>query len=112
MSTATLNTIMNMLNDLSADEKRSLNKSLIARIKLDQTRSSLAASASINIGDIVWFSKPGRGRNAGIHFMKVDGFNRAFTAVVGYECDCNGVRKLPQMKWTAETSLVKHINSL
>jgi hypothetical protein len=100
-----IQSILTQLAALSIDDQRAVNRHLVDMIKRKQRGQMIAASAKLNIGQIVRFTKPGRGRNAGTHFIKIESFNRAGTAVVGHEVDPTTKQQKPfSPRWTVSTT--------
>jgi hypothetical protein len=100
-----INQITPLLKDLSREELLELNKMIVQSIR-DKTQDNCRkVSSQLSVGTQVSFMIP-RGRNAGLHYMIIEKFNRAGTAVVGFECGSDGQKRLPAMRWTVASSLV------
>ena len=99
-----LENLIQQIKELSVGEKRSLNAVLVEMINHERSIEAQSASAKFQIGDIVAFTKSGRGRHAGTHYVKVMSFNRARTAIVGPECSRDGTELPFGSKWTVATT--------
>ena len=100
----TLSQILLAASQLSVEQQLELNKGLCEMIRRSRRAQATVLAAKFVPGQIIRFVKSGRGRHAGLHYVKVDGFNRAGTCIVGYECDAQG-NKLPlAVKWTVATT--------
>lgn len=93
-----------MLNTLTVSEMLELNKALCAKIRLKRQSEAVVKISKFNVGQVVTFFKSGRGRNAGTHFIKITGYNRAGTAIVGHSCSREGVVHAYPAKWTVAVS--------
>jgi hypothetical protein len=89
---------------LSIDELRDLNKDVVELIRQKQRALQREHGNKIAIGDLVKFTSTKR-RTYGVHYVRVMGFNRAGTAVVGPECDKNGVELRPELRWTVANTM-------
>jgi len=100
-------TLLNQLSTLNMDEMRVVSKGLVQMINQQHQIKQVAVSAKFRPGQIVRFTKSGRGRNAGTHYIRIEGFNRAGTAVQGYPCTPNGDKTSDShIRWTVScTSL-------
>jgi len=96
--------ILNQLSELTLDEQRVVNKGLVQMIRQTYRVKAVTASAKLSPGQVVKFHKSGRGRNAGLHYVRVEGFNRAGTAVVGHECNSRGEKLQFAPRWTVSTT--------
>jgi hypothetical protein len=94
----------NILNTLTVSEMLELNKALCAKIRLKRQSEAVVKISKFNVGQVVTFFKPGRGRNAGTHYIKISGYNRAGTAIVGKSCTRDGVIHPFPLKWTVAVS--------
>lgn len=105
-----LQNVLSSVNALTLEEKRALNRALVEMINTEVRVASAVKSAQFNIGDVVTFYKSGHGRHAGTHYVKVMGFNRARTSIVGPEVDKNGNEIGFGPRWTVactQVSVVK-----
>jgi hypothetical protein len=105
MTTKALQTAANLTAEMTSDELLALNKIICDIIKSQRKMKLAVAGSSFGTGDIVSFY--GKGRNAGIHYIKINTFNRARTSAVGYECNADG--SAPDrltMKWTVANTLL------
>jgi len=111
MTTTKLDIALAAIAELSLPEKVALRTLLTVALQqagLPATEDTppKKVAPSISFGDIVSFTKKGNGRHAGTHYIRVEKFNRAGDAVVGYECDAAGVPTSPKMRWTVAATLV------
>jgi len=108
MTTPNETKIMNALNQLSTltvEEMVVVNKGLCQMIRQSSQLTRVAAASKFNIGQIVKFNKSGRGRHAGTHYIKIENFNRAGTAVVGHPVDPKtGLKTSDYTRWTVSTT--------
>lgn len=94
--------ITQSLESLKNEELLALNRIVVERIRMNQTITAAAASTNIAVGSLIKFHKTGRGRHAGTHYVRVSGFNRARTAVIGYETDRHGKQLPLSSRWTVD----------
>lgn len=108
MTTSKLQTLITQAADLSYEDLIALNKSIIALARQKHRASSVAATAKFVPGQIVSFYKRG-GRHSGTHFVRVTGYNRAGTSLVGFECDSKGKDYPTPIKWiVVATDAIPH----
>ena len=100
MTAATISSVLESLSTLSVEQQLAVNKALCEMIKNARRAKMAVAGAKFFPGQIVRFNAKSRG----MKFLKIEKFNRAGTAVVGFECDANGENKLPA-RWTVATTL-------
>ena len=100
MSTATISSVLESLSTLSVEQQLAVNKALCEMIKNARRAKMAVAGAKFFPGQVVRFNTKTRGTK----FMKIEKFNRAGTAVVGYECDSKGENKTI-IRWTVATTL-------
>jgi hypothetical protein len=87
---------------LSVDEMLALNKALVDMIKTKRRVQQAVVGSSFSIGQIVQFD----GKRKGIKHIKIENFNRARTAVVGYEVDPKTGERTPfGVRWTVTNTL-------
>jgi len=96
--------ILNQISHLTLEDMLVLNKGLVQMINQKSRLSHLEASMKFTPGQIIKFTKLGRGRDAGTHFIKIEGFNRAGTAVKGYPVHPTSYEKIPGPSWTVSTT--------
>jgi len=101
MKTMTLSEILEVAGQLSTDDKLILNRSLVEMIRTSQRVHKVIAGSKFTIGQIVRFDA----KRKGIKFIKIEKFNRAGTALVGYECDRTGNKSTLPTRWTVSTTL-------
>jgi len=106
MTSPNLSAAVALLSKLTTEEKRALNHILVDQLRVEHKVNAVVAGSQFNTGDIVSFVKSGRGRNAGIHYIKIEGRNRAGTALVGRECSRGGESQPFSVKWTVAPTLV------
>jgi hypothetical protein len=99
--------VVEALKNLTIEEKRALNRILVDKINTEIRENAAVKSAAFTPGDIIEFFKTGRGRHAGLHYIKVMGFNRARTAIVGPECDKTGKELEFAPRWTISCTNAK-----
>ena len=100
----TLSQILAEVSKLSMDEKVALNRALVENIRAEHRVQRVVEGRKFLPGQIVEFYKPGRGRNAGYNWIRVEGYNRAGTALVGYACTKSGEKLQNAVKWTVATT--------
>lgn len=94
------------MQNLSVDEMLALNKALCDMIKSKRRVQQAVVGSAFSIGDIVRFD----GKRKGIKFIKIEGFNRARTAVVGYEVDPFTKQTTAlATKWTVSNTLCSKV---
>lgn len=98
--------VMKTIKTLSYDEMIELNRSLVAEIKFQRKDRLRDAARSVSIGDIVKFEDTRRGRFRTVH-IKIEKFNRDYTAVKGHECTPDGKKVELSPMWTVATTLVQ-----
>lgn len=103
MTTSTLQNIIAEAANLSYEDLIALNKAIIALAR-QAHRGTANAAAKFAPGQIIRFVKNGRGRHAGLHYVRITGYNRAGTCVVGLECDALGNQLPFAPKWTVAAS--------
>jgi hypothetical protein len=86
---------------LTEAEQLQLNKLLVENIKRGRRTNAAIAGARFSIGQVVRFDA----KRKGMKYIKIEKFNRAGTAVVGYECDREGFRFAVATRWTVATTL-------
>lgn len=101
MTTMTVSQILEAAGQLSTADKLVLNRALVEMIRTSQRVHKVLAGSKFNIGQIVRFDA----KRKGIKFIKIEKFNRAGTAVVGYECDRTGNKSALATRWTVSTTL-------
>lgn len=108
--TTSIATILAQAAQLSVEDQLLLNKGLCDMIRRGRKVQQATTAMKFVPGNVIKFFKSGRGRNAGTHYVRVEGFNRAGTCIVGYECDANG-NKLPlSPKWTVASTVCTLVN--
>jgi hypothetical protein len=100
MTTVTISSVLESLNTLSIADQLAVNKALCAMIRNGQRVKKAVVGLQFFPGQVVTFNAKTRG----IKNIKIEKFNRAGTAVVGYECDKQGVQT-STMRWTVATTL-------
>ena len=95
--------LVDEMQKLNVEQQLALNKALVALIKGKRKAQAAAVGSQFNIGQIVVFNAKTRG----IKRIKIEKFNRAGTAVVGWECDTSGVKFAGGQRWTVATTLCK-----
>lgn len=109
MTTSKLQTLITQAADLSYEDLIALNKSIVALARQKHRATSAVATSKFLPGQIVRFYKSGSGRHAGIHYVRVTGYNRAGTCIVGMEVDSTGKDYPMPIKWTvAATQATLH----
>ncbi len=93
--------ILQAAAQLSTTDQLTLNKALVDLIRRNRKVQLAQAGAKFVPGQIVRFDA----KRKGIKHIKIEKFNRAGTAVVGYECDKDGVQFTPSTRWTVATTL-------
>ena len=101
MNPMTISQILQAANQLSMDEKLQLNRSLVEMIRTNQRVQKVVAGSKFCVGQLVRFDA----KRKGTKFIKIEKFNRAGTAVVGYECDRAGNKAALSTRWTVSTTL-------
>lgn len=103
---------MEIVKQLDPTDKKAMGKLLEVYLKaegisIDPMPSIPTAPAGtqapandFKFGEVLTFMKSGSGRHAGRHYIRLEKFNRAGTAGVGYECDKDGVPTSLQIRWT------------
>lgn len=106
MSNSKLQNLISQVAELSYEDLITLNKSIVALARQKHRATSAVVTSRFVPGQIVRFYKRGTGRHAGMHYIRVTGYNRAGTCVVGMEVDQNGGSLANSVKWTvASTSI-------
>lgn len=100
-STMTLSQILNAASDLSVEQQLALNKALCEMIKSQRRQKLALVGAAFRIGQIVRFNA----KTKGMKSIKIEKFNRAGTAVVGFEVNTKGEREPFGTRWTVANSL-------
>ena len=98
-TTMTLSQIINAASELSREQQLALNKALVEMIRSERRVTLALAGAQFKIGQIVRFNAKTRG----IKTMQIEKFNRAGTAVVGFELREDGSKSIT--RWTVATTL-------
>lgn len=97
--------ILQAAAQLSTVDQLVLNKALVEMIRRNRKVQLAQAGAKLVPGQIVRFDA----KRKGVKHIKIEKFNRAGTAVVGYECDLTG-NKLPlAVRWTVTTTLCQAV---
>lgn len=102
---ATISSILNDAATLSVSEQLALNKALCELIRRSRNVNAVVQGAQFQVGDIVKFDAKRRG----MKHLKVEKFNRAGTAVVGYECTANGMPVAGAPRWTVSNNVCTKI---
>ena len=89
------------MQTLSVDEMLALNKALVDMIKTKRRVQQAVVGSAFSIGDIVRFDA----KRKGVKYIKIENFNRARTAVVGYEVDPATGAKNGLTRWTVANTL-------
>lgn len=101
METMTLSQILEASSKLSVEQQLELNRALCVLIRNKRKVTAAVAGTKFYPTQVVSFNAKTRG----IKFIKIEKFNRAGTAVVGYECSADGTRTPGAMRWTVSTNL-------
>ena len=101
VSGLTVQQLVQAMSTLPVEKQLDLHRSLTDMIKRGRKAKAVAAGAAFNIGDIVRFDA----KTQGMKIIKVEKFNRAGTAVVGYETDIVGTRRPNAIRLTVDTGL-------
>ena len=97
--------LLEAASKLSYEDQRALNHGLCEIMKRSSRVKATIVGASFVPGMLVRFDA----KRKGIKTIKIDTFNRAGTAVVGYEVNAQG-EKLPfGMRWTVATTLCSKV---
>ena len=97
----TISQILEAASKLTVDSQLELNRSLCDLIKRGRRNQQAQASILFTPGMVVRFDAKSRG----IKHIKIEKFNRAGTAVVGYECNPDGTSKAAQgPRWTVSST--------
>lgn len=100
--TTTVAQLVSLARNLNTDEMFALNKALVEMIKSQRRLLQAVVGSSFAIGDVVRFDA----KSKGIKHIKIEGFNRARTAVVGREIDPVTKTAVPfATKWTVANTL-------
>lgn len=91
----------------TTEQLREFNKVLVEEIRFRLANEARAKSRTINMGDIIRFEQPGRGRHAGIHYVKVDSFKKNRTAICGYSVTSKGEPLPNSIRWTVSLTACK-----
>ena len=97
----TISSILSAAASLSVEQQLALNKGLCELIKRNRRAQAAVAGAQFVPGDVVRFNTKTRG----IKHIVINGFNRAGTAVVGYECYPNGQLMSGGLRWTVSNNI-------
>lgn len=96
----TLAQIVSAMNEMSTQQLTDLNKTLIRIHKAKRQVNAVVAAATFQIGQIVKFN----GKSKGMRTIKIKGFNRAGTCLVGFEV--NPVTKeVSESQWTVSPAI-------
>ena len=94
--------LLEAASKLSVEDMRTLNRGLVEMLKTRLRQKAAQAGAQFHPGQIVRFNAKRRG----LKYLKIEGFNRAGTAVKGPECDEKGnVSSQFATRWTVATTL-------
>ena len=105
MTTMTVSALITEMAKLPENQQLILNKALVDLIRRNRKIKAAVEGTKFLIGDVVRFDA----KRKGIKFIKIEKFNRAGTAVVGYECDKDGFRFQTATRWTVATTLCSKI---
>ena len=97
----TISQILEAASQLSTEQQFALNKGLCAMVRPRRTIAQIASGSAFVPGMIVRFDA----KRKGIKMIRINKFNRAGTAVVGYEVDSKGDRLPMAPRWTVATTL-------
>lgn len=97
--------ILAALSSLPLDEQLAVHKAHVGILNKLMTVQKAVKATEFAPGQVVKFTKSGRGRDAGVHYIKITGYNRAGTCVVGLECDAKGNVGPTQIKWTVDSTV-------
>lgn len=105
MTTLTVAQLVQSAAQLTIEQQLALNKALCQMIKSGRRVQAAVAGSEFRIGDVVRFNAKTRG----IRTIKIEKFNRAGTAVVGWEVDAQGVRIPFGTRWTVANTLCSKV---
>lgn len=105
MTTLTVAQLVQSAAQLTVEQQLALNKALCQMIKSGRRVQAAVAGSEFRIGDVVRFNAKTRG----IRTIKIEKFNRAGTAVVGWEVDAQGVRLPYGTRWTVANTLCSKV---
>ena len=100
MSNSKVQNLLAQTADFSYEDLIELNRAIVALCKHRQQVKAVAASTKFAPGQVIRFSKSGRGKYAGTHYVRISGYNRAGTHLVGKECNSDGIELPSGPKWT------------
>ena len=107
MTKMTITQLIIEMQKLTEAEQLVLNKSLVQMIRNGRKAEQSAAINKFNTGDIVIFMCSKR-NFYGMKRIRIDKFNRAGTAVVGYEVNAKGDRLPDGPRWTVSSNIISH----
>ena len=105
MTTLTVAQLVQSAAQLTIEQQLALNKALCQMIKSNRRVQAAVIGAQFKIGDVVRFDA----KRKGIKHIVVEKFNRAGTAVVGYECYPNGQLMTMGTRWTVANTLCSKV---
>jgi len=101
MTNLTISELISAANKLTVEDQLVLNKALCVMIRTKRKTDAIISSTKFFPTQIVKFNAKTRG----IRMLKIEKFNRAHTAVVGYEVDETGKQVPYSAKWTVSITL-------
>ena len=105
MSNSKVQNLLAQTTDFSYEDFIALNRAIVTLCKQRSRVNAVAASSKFVPGQVVRFTKSGRGKYAGTHYIRVSGYNRAGTHLVGKECNAQGIELPFAVKWTVVASV-------
>lgn len=106
MTNSNMQNLISQAAELSYEDLIALNKAIVALARQKHRAASAVVTSRFVPGQVVRFYKRGTGRHAGMHYIRVTGYNRAGTCVIGMEVSPTGAPLTNSVKWTvASTSI-------
>lgn len=101
----TISQILAAASVMSVTEQLIINKGLCEIIRRGRTVAKITSGAAFVPGMIVCFDA----KRKGIKTIKIEKFNRAGTAVVGFECNAQGEKLPGSNRWTVANTLCSKV---
>jgi hypothetical protein len=106
MTAMTLSSLIASASELSIEQQLELNRAVVALIKGRRKVQAVVQGSKFYPTQLVRFNA----KSKGMKVIKIEKFNRAGTAVVGYEHDASG-RQVSAVRWTVSTNLCTAISA-
>lgn len=106
MTNSNMQNLISQAAELSYEDLIALNKAIVALARQKHRATSAVVTSRFVPGQIVRFFKRGSGRHAGMHYIRVTGYNRAGTCVIGMEVSPSGAPLANSVKWTVDSTSI------